>query len=106
MVQPSILKSHKNSKMNETYFYRLSQNSQNHCWLSVKSMTPIFCSCCQCFTSNLLSYYLGYAISVHFFFWGGGGGEVATLLSTITCLWSELEFKQGPGKACSKIYKR
>ena len=41
-------------------------------WLAPKSLLALsqkydnlFCSCCQCFTSNLLSYWLGYAISVH-----------------------------------------
>ena len=40
MVQPSMLKSHKHSKMIETHFYRLY--SIYHCWLSVKSMTHNF----------------------------------------------------------------
>ena len=38
MVQPSILKSH----MIEIHFYRLWL--QNHCWLSLISMTPKFVS--------------------------------------------------------------
>ena len=38
MVQPSILKSHKHSKMIETHNDWL----QNRCWLSFKSMTPNF----------------------------------------------------------------
>ena len=45
MVQPSILKRHKPSKVIETHFYRLYSIIdwlQNHCPLSVKSMTPNF----------------------------------------------------------------
>ena len=45
MAQPSILKSHKRSKMIETHFYRLYSimtGSKNHCWLSLKSMAPNF----------------------------------------------------------------
>ena len=40
MVEPSILKSHKHSKMIETHFYRLYFII--HGWLSVKSMAPNF----------------------------------------------------------------
>ena len=40
MVQPSILKSHRHSKMIETHFYRLY--SIIHRCISVKSMTPNF----------------------------------------------------------------
>ena len=45
MAPPSILKSHKLSKMIETHFLSFVFNNdwlQNHCWLSVKSMTLNF----------------------------------------------------------------
>ena len=45
MVQPSILKSHTRSKMIETHFYFFVFHNdwlQNHCWPSLKSMTPNF----------------------------------------------------------------
>ena len=40
MMQPSILKSHKRSKMNVAHFYRLY--SINHCWLSLKCIATNF----------------------------------------------------------------
>ena len=45
MVQPSILKSQKPSKMIETHFVSFVFHNdwiQNHCWFSLKSMTHNF----------------------------------------------------------------
>ena len=45
MVQPFILKSHKHAKLIENHFLSfvfLNDWLQNHCWLSVRSMTPNF----------------------------------------------------------------
>ena len=45
MMQPSILKIHKHSKMIETHLNRFVIHNdwlQNLCWLSVESMTPYF----------------------------------------------------------------
>ena len=74
----------KHSKLTETHFYRLyfiSTGSKSLLALSQK-YAKLFCSCCQCFTSNLLFYWPGYAISVQFFF-----EENVNLVDAITDKW-------------------
>ena len=112
MVQPSILKSYKYSKMIETYFYRL--HSIMH---SIMTGSKIIVGSCSkvwqltlklssVFTSNLLSYWLEDAISLHlcrkschvirYTYWH---------MDVNTYLWLEIEHKQWPGKGCCKQVK-
>ena len=78
-------------------------------WLAPKSLLALsqkyetsICNRCQCFTADLLSYWIGYDIFAHLFF-----EEMVALLAmdVKTCLWSELENKQWPGEVCNKKYK-
>ena len=84
MVQPSVLKSHKHSKMIEPHFYRLHFHNgqvQNQCWLSGKGMTPYF----VVFVSVLLpiSCHIGWSMPYLFIF----VEEVVMLLEAITDYW-------------------
>ena len=83
MVQPSIVKSHKHSKMIETHLSFVFHNGwiQNYCLLSAKGVTPDF----VVFVSVLLP------ICCHID-WGMPylcifNEEVVTLLGTITYKW-------------------
>ena len=85
MVQPSILKSHKHSKMIETLFYRLysimaGSKIINHCWLSAKGMTTNF----VVFVSVLLPIcgHIGWGMPYQCIF-----VENLTLLCAITDKW-------------------
>ena len=77
MVQPSILKSHKHSKMFETHFFSFVFHN---CWPSVKRMTPNFVVA----VSVLLSIcgHIGWGMPYLCIF-----VEEATLLGTITDKW-------------------
>ena len=84
MVQPSILKSHKHSKMIESHFYRLHfHNGQvkNYCWLLGKGMTPYF----VVFVSVLLPTccHIGWSMPYLLIF----VEEVVMLLEAITDNW-------------------
>ena len=80
MVQPSILKSHKHSKMIETPFLSYVLHNgwlQNHRWFSAKGLTPNF----VVLVSVLLPICWGMPYLCIF------GEEVVTLLGAITDKW-------------------
>ena len=85
MVQPSILKSHKHSKMIETHFYLsfvfLNGWLQNHRWLSAKDMRQNF----VVFISVLLPIccHIGWGMPYLCIF----AEEGVTLLDAITDKW-------------------
>ena len=80
MVQPSILKSRKRSKMIETHFYRLYSIMTGSKIIagSPSKIWHLILKLIQCFTANLLSNLRGKPYSCIF------GEEVVPLLGTMT----------------------
>ena len=81
MVQPSMLKSHKHSKMIETHFLSIVFHNdwlQNHCLLSAKGMTPNFVVFVSVLPPNCC--HIGWAMPYLCIF----VEEVVTLLGAIT----------------------